>query len=102
MNSLLYTKKSFIDTYGEVPPMIGFLGIDTDSGQYKKELTTNSGDPVLLTPKEQMPVCVKDARPIYEVNKDAFSWIPQETFSRWGKWFAAQASSGPTAVSPLR
>ena len=25
MNSLLYTKKSFIDTYGEVPPMIGFL-----------------------------------------------------------------------------
>lgn len=61
MNSLLYTKKSFIDTYGEVPPMIGFLGIDTDSGQYKKELSTNSGDPVLLTPKEQMPVCVKDA-----------------------------------------
>lgn len=85
MNSLLYTKKSFIDTYGEVPPMIGFLGIDTDSGQYKKELTTNSGEPVLLTPKEQMPVCVKEARPIYEVNKDAFSWIPQENLFALGQ-----------------
>ena len=26
MNALLHTKKMFIDTYGEVPPMIGFLG----------------------------------------------------------------------------
>ena len=32
MKSILYTKKMFIDTYGEVPPMIGFIGIDTDDG----------------------------------------------------------------------
>ena len=30
MNALLHTKKMFVETYGEVPPMIGFLGIDTD------------------------------------------------------------------------
>lgn len=36
MKSLLHTKKMFIETYGEVPPMIGFLGIDTDGGEYKR------------------------------------------------------------------
>ena len=38
MKSILYTKKMFIDTYGEVPPMIGFIGIDTDDGEYKGSL----------------------------------------------------------------
>ena len=37
MNALLHTKKMFVETYGAVPPMIGFLGIDTDGGVYKKE-----------------------------------------------------------------
>ena len=32
MTSLLHTKKMFIETYGEVPPMVAFLGIDTDGG----------------------------------------------------------------------
>ena len=41
MNALLHTKKMFIDTYGEVPPMIGFLGIDTDGGAYKKAILSN-------------------------------------------------------------
>lgn len=26
MNSILHTKKMFIDTYGEVPPMVSFHG----------------------------------------------------------------------------
>ena len=30
MRTILYLKKLFIETYGEVPGMIGFLGIDTD------------------------------------------------------------------------
>ena len=38
LNALLHTKKMFVETYGEVPPMIGFLGIDTDGGVYNKEL----------------------------------------------------------------
>ena len=59
MNALLHTKKMFIDTYGEVPPMIGFLGIDTDGGAYKKSLPSVKGEPVTLDPKEQMPILVK-------------------------------------------
>lgn len=78
MNALLHTKKMFIDTYGEVPPMIGFLGIDTDGGAYKKSLRSNKGDEIILDPTEQLPILVKRARPIYDVHKDVFSWIAEE------------------------
>lgn len=78
MNALLHTKKTFMDTYGEVPPMIGFLGIDTDSGAYKKSLLTVHGEEVTLSPNEQLPILVKDARPIYDVNKEDFTWIPEK------------------------
>ena len=78
MNALLHTKKTFLDTYGEVPPMIGFLGIDTDSGAYKKSLLTVRGEEVTLSPNEQLPILVDDARPIYDVNKEDFTWIPEK------------------------
>lgn len=77
MKSLLHTKKMFVETYGEVPPMIGFLGIDTDGGEYKKELDSKYGS-VSLTPNEQLPIKVDEARPIYEVNKEHFAWLPDE------------------------
>ena len=79
MTALLHTKKMFVDTYGEVPPMIGFLGIDTDGNQYKKELQSTNGDVIALLPNEQLPIFVRDARPIYEVSKDYFSWIPEKS-----------------------
>lgn len=42
MRTLLYLKKLFVDTYGEVPPMIGFLGVDTDMNEFTNELETKS------------------------------------------------------------
>ena len=42
MNAILRTKKMFVEKYGKVPPMIGFLGIDTDGGAYEKKLKTKS------------------------------------------------------------
>jgi hypothetical protein len=77
MTSLLHTKKMFVETYGEVPPMIGFLGIDTDGGAYKKDLDSKYG-PITLSPNEQLPIRVDDARPIYDVNKEHFTWLPEE------------------------
>ena len=77
MTTLLNTKKTFLETYGEIPPMIGFLGIDTDGGAYKKELDSKYGK-VFLTPNEQLPIIVNEARPIYEVSKSHFNWIPEE------------------------
>lgn len=77
MNALLHTKKMFVETYGEVPPMIGFLGVDTDGGVYKKELPSNYG-PVSISPNEQMPITVQNARDAYITSKDHFSWVPEQ------------------------
>lgn len=72
MKALLYTKKMFVETYGEVPPMIGFLGIDTDGAAYKKELPSKYGL-VSLAPNEQTPIQVEDARAAYMTSKQHFS-----------------------------
>ena len=71
MNALLHTKKMFVETYGEVPPMIGFLGIDTDGDAYKKELPSKYG-PVSLAPNEQTPIQVEDAQAAYMTSKPHF------------------------------
>ena len=80
MTSLLHTKRMFIDTYGEVPPMIGFLGIDTDGGVYNRELQSKCG-PVRIEPNEQMPIIVNQAAPIYHVSESKFTWVPEENLS---------------------
>lgn len=77
MNALLHTKKMFVETYGEVPPMIGFLGIDTDGDVYKKELPSKCGN-VSLAPNEQMPITVENARDAYMTSKEHFAWVPEQ------------------------
>lgn len=79
MKALLHTKKMFIDTYGEVPPMIGFLGIDTDSLEYNHTLKAANGDEVRLTANEQCAIYVAgDPRPTFNRNRARFSWLPEE------------------------
>ncbi len=77
MRTLLETKKFFIETYGEVPPCIAFLGIDTDGGAFDKTLPTKLGVPVGLTAGE---VCrVQEAQPkaIYNMYKNnVYTWMP--------------------------
>lgn len=76
LNALLHTKKMFVETYGEVPPMIGFLGIDTDGGVYNKELLSRYGM-VSISPNEQVPIIVEDARNAYITSKEHFAWVPE-------------------------
>ena len=76
MSSLLNAKKLFFETYGEVPPMIGFLGVDTDGGAYNKVVDSKCGK-IKLEPYEQFSIQVKEPRPFYEVNKPHFSWLPE-------------------------
>lgn len=78
MSSLLHTKKIFVDTYGNVPPMIAFLGIDTDGNYYNKSLTLNNGQKITLTNNEQMPIQVQNAAPIYKGQPDDFAWVARE------------------------
>lgn len=81
MNTLLHTKKMFVETYGEVPPMIGFLGIDTDGDAYKKELPSKYG-PVSLAPNEQTPIQVEDAQAAYITSRQHFGWVhPDNVFA---------------------
>lgn len=102
MRSILYLKKLFIDTYGEVPPMVGFLGIDTDKGEFSKDLQTKSagnvgemtegnikttlfvkengsgGQSVKLDPSEQVQITVDSPQDIFKARKENFSWVPKE------------------------
>lgn len=81
MNALLHTKKMFVETYGEVPPMIGFLGIDTDGDAYKKELPSKYG-PVSLAPNEQTPIQVEDAQAAFITSRQHFGWVhPDNIFA---------------------
>lgn len=81
MNALLHTKKMFVETYGEVPPMIGFLGVDTDGDAYKKELPSKYG-PVSLAPNEQTPIQVEDAQAAFTTSRQHFSWVhPDNVFA---------------------
>lgn len=81
MNALLHTKKMFVETYGEVPPMIGFLGIDTDGDAYKKELPSKYGL-VSLAPNEQTPILVEDAQAAYTTSRQHFPWVhPDNIFA---------------------
>ena len=77
MNALLHTKKMFVDTYGEVPPMVAFLGIDTDGGAYNKSLPSKYGT-VRLEPNEQLPIQVEQPRPVYDSNVEHLEWFPKE------------------------
>ena len=50
VSALLKVKKCFYDSYGEIPPMIGFLAIDTDGAATNKSETSDSGKVIKLDP----------------------------------------------------
>ena len=77
MKALLHTKKMFIDTYGEVPPMVGFLAIDTDGGEYRKSLKSVRDEEIKIVPNEQLELKAQGAVDFYNYNRPDFTWIPQ-------------------------
>jgi len=79
MNAILHTKKMYMETYGEVPPMIGFLGIDTDGKAYTETLNSKVGE-VRLDKNEQKPIQVTSPKNFFTNpnNKDLVSWLPKE------------------------
>ena len=77
MNALLHTKKMYYDSYGEVPPMIGFLGLDTDGGVYNRSIPAADGTPVSLSTSEQLPITVGSPQQIYLRNPENYDWMPE-------------------------
>lgn len=78
VKALLRTKQCFIDAYGEVPPMVAFLAIDTDKAIRDKSLTARSGEKVKFTENE---ICfcgiVGSALDIYRNHLSQFQWVPR-------------------------
>lgn len=75
IKSLVHTKKMFIEAYGEVPPTIAFLGIDTDMLEQRYSI-----DGVALDESEYCSLYVskQNALAIYNIHRDRLSWIPKE------------------------
>ena len=100
MRTLLHLKKLFIETYGEVPKMIGFLGIDTDKGEYSKELEIksfasmgfiddseiyvegqNTGNKVRLDKNEQVQITVERPLDLFKRNRENYNWMPTNSIN---------------------
>lgn len=79
MRSLLNAKKLLVETYGMVPPMVGFLGVDTDRDAYSKTLESRKGL-IKLEPSDQQSIGMQrgQATRLYQANVEHFSWIPAE------------------------
>ncbi len=76
MQALVKTKKMLYDNYGEIPPMVGFLGLDTDGGVYSKTELAADGTPIGLTAAEQLPMTVSNPRAVYKRAPMAYDWLP--------------------------
>lgn len=75
--AILRTKQCFMDAYGEIPPMIAFLAIDTDKGIRSTVLQSRSGKDVRLNDNEVCFCGIKgSALDIYNHAPSKFSWLP--------------------------
>lgn len=86
VKSILRAKQCFMDAYGEIPPMVGFLAIDTDKKLRDQKLESRRGGDVLLKETE-ICFCPVEGDPIQMVlqNQSDFSWLPQRNVSFLGK-----------------
>lgn len=80
IKAILNAKKMFYENYGQIPPMIGFIGIDTDRPALGNAFVTASdGTKVSLNPSEQLCICVDTPILIYRnsLTNKLFDWIPE-------------------------
>lgn len=77
MKSILKTKQLYKEAFGEVPSIIGFLGIDTSTEEFAKELRTADCDVVKLDANEQVQLRITQPGEYYRMHKERFGWIPK-------------------------
>ncbi len=73
MHAVLYMKKKLLETYGEIPPMMKFLVIDTTD---KDRLETEGGE-IELEPGEFLKIEVRNPGSLIKTNREVKSWIPE-------------------------
>lgn len=80
ITAILNAKKMFYENYGQIPPMIGFIGIDTDKpGLGNACVTANDGTKITLSTSEQLCISVDNPMAIYEHGKitKRYDWMPE-------------------------
>jgi hypothetical protein len=79
LKSILHTKKRFIDTYGEIPPMTAFLAFDTDGDSINTKIDSNLGrQRIGLDASEFLHIKVRDPQEILRQQPDLFDFVPTE------------------------
>ena len=82
VKAILRAKQCFVDAYGEVPPMVAFLAIDTDKKIRDASLPTRKGKEVMFTQNE---ICfcgiTGSALDIYRNYLTRFQWLPKRNVS---------------------
>lgn len=80
ITAILNAKKMFYENYGEIPPMIGFIGIDTDRpGLGNAFVEANDGKKISLSNSEQLCISVDNPTQIYSnySHSGLFDWLPE-------------------------
>lgn len=80
IKAILNAKKMFYENYGQIPPMIGFIGMDTDKpGLSNASVTANDGTKITLNKSEQLCISVDTPTAIYSNNQSRklFDWMPE-------------------------
>lgn len=78
VKAILRAKQCFVDAYGEVPPMVAFLAVDTDKAIRDASLPTRKGKNVKFSENE---ICfcgiTGSAIDIYRNQPANFQWLPK-------------------------
>lgn len=80
IKSILNAKKMFYENYGEIPPMIGFIGMDTDKpGLNNASIQANDGTIITLSKSEQLCISVDNPVQIYSIHRSdkLYDWMPE-------------------------
>ncbi|MGY6557667.1 MAG: tubulin-like doman-containing protein [Nitritalea sp.] len=80
LQAILETKRRLLETYLEIPPMIGFLAVDTDANAANKTLPTKfeKVPDATLDKSEFCSLVVNNPRAIFDQQQNLFSWMPPE------------------------
>ena len=73
LKAVLQMKKKLIETYGEIPPLMKFLVIDTAD---KESLKTREGKDIELEPEEFLKLEVQNPNAAIKTSKEIQAWIP--------------------------
>lgn len=82
LKSILHTKKRFIDTYGEIPPMTAFLAFDTDGDSINTSIDSQRGDQrISLDASEFLHIRVRSPQEVLRQQAELFDFVPSKNRS---------------------